>query len=433
MTDLLNPQIFGIIENTTSVVISYSSRFIALSLGIASILIMIVIAQEGYKLMVGDKSFDPIWWIRPLVMLLIITTWQTGGGRWVTEKRDFTVNGKTLGQLPVRVYEYGSLPTMVRTTFGPLEGMARETFAIRMAKLEESKKEKLRLLDEKWNELLNKGAEIEAGKEALDKTGNEEDESWLSSIDPSTWGESFKKEFASVKESIVNYTKVVLLQISSWVDKIIEWIGNLIWAIAVYATFMTKSLAIAFLTIFGPISFGLSVYDLWRDAWATWLMRFISFHLYGWVAYIVMTASCSIIDFGVRADIALLSQPGFPEAFSFNAIYTLFGYLVGAMAMKMVPEVVSWIVPTNASQAAGQFSSGLSGKTIGWGQAAAGAAVSLTSMAITKGKSAGGKTSSPSSSGSPKPSIGGAGTPSSSSGNGNSSSGKASSNSSSSK
>lgn len=361
MSYLLNQNIFTIIQNMSSIVLGYTGKFMSLSLGIASILIMFVIAQESYKLMLG-KPFDVMWWIRPLLMLMIILTWQSTPSR--------------------SSYIQTSLPGIIRSMFGGLEGSAKTTFMTRMARLEERKKKKLELLDQKWTELSNKGAEAATAKDMLENADKEEKDSGVT-LNPSTWTDAISKKFDSIKESMVVYSKMIVLYFSHWTDKVLEWVGNFIWAVSIYATFMAQSLGIAFLTIFGPLHFGLSVYDLWKDAWASWLMRFISFQFYGFVAYIVMTASCSLIDFGVQADIALLSQPGFPEAFSFNAIFTLFGYFIGAAAMKMVPEIVSWIVPTNSSQAMGQFSQGIS-STFGTAPAkfAVNSAVSLTGAAI---------------------------------------------------
>lgn len=350
MNYLISENIFNIITNMSSIVLSYTRYFMSLSLGIASILIMIVIAQEGFKLMTGSKSFDPLWWIRPILMLFIILTWQAGTG--------VVRGGSNTGWGGRYITIQGSLPGIINTTFGGLERRAKATFMSRMATLNERKKKKTELLRAKWDTLLNKGAEVEAAKEALKKQ-DEDDGLSLSDLSFDNLKESLSQSFESVKEGIVNYTKMILLELSHWTDMLFEWIGNFIWAVSIYATFMTQSLGLAFLTIFGPIHFGLSVFDVWKDAWASWLMKFISFHFYGWVAYIIMTASCSLIDFGIRSDIQLLSQPGFPEAFSFNALYTLFGYVVGALAMKMVPEIVSWMVPTNASQAAGAFQQGL--------------------------------------------------------------------------
>lgn len=350
MNYLLNDKIFWILDNTSALVKDNAQTFISLSLGIASILIMFVIAQEGFKLMSGNKSFDPLWWIRPLLMLFIILTWQAGDG--------YVQNG-SWGRVGRFVKVQGSLPGMVSSVFGGLEGSAKETFKAHMARVDELKKKKLNLLHAKWDSLIFKRAEVEAAKEALADSQKEDDGFSLSDLSLDNLKESLNQSFESIKEGLINFAKLTTLTLSSGLDKILEWIGNFIWAVAVYATFMTQQLCLAFLFIFGPIHFGLSIFDTWKDAWASWLMRFISFHFYGWVAYIIMTASTSLIEFGIQADIQLLEKPGFPEAFSFNALYTLFGYIVGAMAMKMVPEIVSWIVPTNTSQAAGAFQQGL--------------------------------------------------------------------------
>lgn len=334
MTFLLNSQILRIIQNMSSLVTAHTQYFMNLSLGIATILILIVVAQESYKLMLGGKSFDLMFWVRPMMMTLIIMSW----------------NGST------------SFPNIIKGIFSPISYKSAGRFYTATARLDTLKAKKNELLKAKWDLLIEKGAEVSASKEALSKVNKEENDNGSGIF--SDIKESISNTFNSIKNSIATWTKMIVLQISTWLDKLLEWIGNFIWAVSVYATFMTQSLGIGFLTLFGPISFGLSVFDIWKDAWASWLMRFISFHFYSFVAFVIMTASCSLIQFGVLADIKMLSQPGFPEAFSFNAVYTLFGYLVGALAMKMVPEVVSWIVPTNASSAAAQFSQGLSSATL---------------------------------------------------------------------
>lgn len=337
MEKLLDSDLFGLIKDMSILVRGETHLFMSLALGIASILLMIVVAKESYNLMLGNKSFDPIWWVRPLIMLMVILSWSTP---WKRSRIQ------------------GSLPNIIISVFGGLENHAETRFNIHMARVESLKQRKTELLRNKWDELLDKGADIETSKSSLDKVSKEEkDSGW--SLNPAEWPDALGREFDAIKQSIVNYSKMLLLEINHWVDVILEMFGNFVWAVAIYVTFMAKELSIAFLIVFGPISFGLSVYDLWRDAWASWLMRFISFQFYGWVAYTIMTASLALISYGIQLDIKILEQPGFPEAFSFNAIFTLFGYVVGALAMKMVPEIVSWIVPTNASQAAGAFQQSL--------------------------------------------------------------------------
>lgn len=351
MNTLLNPYIFEVIDNMRYLVVAYSHDFMEFSLALAGLLVFIVVVQESYKLMLLQKGFDLMFWVRPFVMITIIATW----------------NG-----LP---YEgkYQSFPGIIGAIFSPFSNASKGMFLDRTRTLNQLKEKKNDLLRQKWALLIEKGAEVSASKEALSNVHKEENDSGSGIF--SDIKESISNTFDSIKNSIATWTKMIVLQISTWLDKVLEWVGNFVWAIAVYATFTTQSLALGFLTLFGPIAFGLSVFDLWRDAWASWLMKFISFHFYSFVAYVIMTACCSLIEFGVKSDIKLLSEAGFPEAFSFNALYTLFGYFVGAMAMKMVPEIVSWIVPTNASSAAAQFSQGLSSGALAPAQMATSALV----------------------------------------------------------
>lgn len=345
MNELLDTNILEVIRSMGGSIRASSGSFVNLSLQLSSLLLLFVIAREGFNLMLGNKSFDPIWWIRPILMVIIIGGW----------------NASSKG----RVQQ--SLPLAVNAVFGGFENGAKSRFTQHLSVLDNLKKKKSDALHAKHIELIEMRAQMEAARKAKEE---EMDKGLLDAMNPSEWMKSIKQSFEEAKEQFKNSLKLMALDISNFLDKIIEFIGNFIWRVALYTTLMIKELSLAFLFIFGPLSFALSVYDTWRDAWAQWLMRYISFQFYGFVAYTIMTGSLMLISYGVQNDIKVLSQPGFPEAFSFSAIYTLFGYVVGAFALKTVPEVVSWIVPTNASQAATQFTSGVAGAITGAATAA---------------------------------------------------------------
>ena len=340
MNELLDTNILEVIRSMGGSIRASSGTFVNLSLQLSSLLLLFVIAREGFNLMLGNKSFDPIWWIRPILMVIIIGGW----------------NASSKG----RVQQ--SLPLAVNAVFGGFENGAKSRFTQHLSVLDNLKKKKSEALDAKHKEILELRAQMEAARKSKEE---EVDKGMLDAMNPAEWMKSIKQSFEEAKEEFKDRLKLMVLDISNFVDKIIEFIGNFIWRVALYTTLMIKELSLAFLFIFGPLSFALSVYDTWRDAWAQWLMRYISFQFYGFVAYTIMTGSLMLISYGVQNDIKVLSQPGWPEAFSFSAIYTLFGYIVGAFALKIVPEVVSWIVPTNASQAATQFTSGVSGAITG--------------------------------------------------------------------
>lgn len=340
MNELLDTNILDVIRSMGGVIRASSGTFVNLSLSLSSLLLLFVIAKEGFNLMLGNKSFDPIWWIRPLLMVIIIGGWNA----------------------TPRARVHNSLPLAVNSVFGGFENTAKSQFTRHLSVLDNLKKKKSEALDAKHKEIIEMRAKMEAARKAASE---EQEKSITEALSPSEWMKSMKEGFEEAKDQFKNVLKLMTLDISNFVDKILEFIGNFIWRVALYTTLMIKELSLAFLFIFGPISFALSVYEIWRDAWAQWLMRYVSFQFYGFVAYTIMTGSLMIISYGVQNDIKVLSQPGYPEAFSFSAMYTLFGYLVGAFALKIVPEVVSWIVPTNASQAATQFTSGVSGAITG--------------------------------------------------------------------
>lgn len=327
MSPILDPAILRVILTISGFLTNFAAYFVHFSKGIGAVLVLIVVAKEAYKMMAEHKSFDLLFWIRPLLLSFAISTWP-------------------------------AIPLAINGACSFFEKKAQAQYQYWDNMLGALRQEKIDLMSKKWDELLNASSEIEASKKAIESNSKGEEEGGLT-LNPSTWKESISKSFDNVKQSIINYTKVIVLQLSTWVERLLEWIGNVIWMIAVFCTLFAKELSIGFLIIFGPISFGFSVLGLWKDAWATWFTRFFSFQFYGFVAYLIMACSLQIIQLGLKSDIAILKQPGFPEAFSFNAAYTLFGYLIGAFAMKMVPEIVSWIVPTNSSQAASHFSSGL--------------------------------------------------------------------------
>lgn len=332
MNELLDTNILRVISVVGNAIQTSAWAFMALARNVATLLVLLVIAREAFNLMTGNKQFDLLWWLRPMVMVIIISSWTA----------------------------YPSLPSFISITFGRFERSAERRFTSQLTTLDVLKKKKSEALDAKHKELLERRAEAEAAKKG--EEGNAEEGI---SLNPSEWMQSIKQGFEDAKEQFKNGLKLLVLDISNFLDKILEFIGNFIWRVALYSTLMIKEISLAFLFIFGPLSFALSVYDPWRDAWAQWVTRYISFQFYGFVAYHIMTASLMIISYGVQNDIKVLSQPGFPEAFSFSAMYTLFGYLVGAFALKIVPEVVSWVVPTNTSQAASQFTSGVSGAITG--------------------------------------------------------------------
>lgn len=102
---------------------------------------------------------------------------------------------------------------------------------------------------------------------------------------------------------------------------------------------------------------------IWKDNWASWLSRYLSFCLYGFVAYMIMAAAMQLFKYGIQVDIKQLSTPGLPSIFNYNYLYSLVAAVVGGYGLKMTPEIVSWIFPTGTSQAVNAFVNGIQRST----------------------------------------------------------------------
>lgn len=321
--EILDKAITEIIKATTPFVTSRSGDFVLYAKAIAGLLVLFVVAQEAYKMIAKQEPLDLLFWLRPLVISIILGSWPF-------------------------------LPNVINNIGHGLNATGLSVFERATLDLDKLKAKKEKLLEAKWDSISHIKAELNTAKEAL------EEKDWGDKIYDATIGaakEAIENKIEETVNTLVNRGKLFVFEVGNFFSKILEWIGGFVWQISVLMTMFSMHLSIAFLTVFGPIAFGFSVFDTWRDAWATWLMRLFSFQFYGWVAYVIISASAQIVRLGVEHDIAVLSQPGFPQPFNFSTCYTLFGYIIGAYAMKMVPEIVSWIVPTSASQAAANFAS----------------------------------------------------------------------------
>ncbi len=133
MNELLDTNILEVIRSMGGSIRASSGTFVNLSLQLSSLLLLFVIAREGFNLMLGNKSFDPIWWIRPILMVIIIGGW----------------NASSKG----RVQQ--SLPLAVNAVFGGFENGAKSRFTQHLSVLDNLKKKKSEALDASIRKSLN--------------------------------------------------------------------------------------------------------------------------------------------------------------------------------------------------------------------------------------------------------------------------------------
>lgn len=106
------------------------------------------------------------------------------------------------------------------------------------------------------------------------------------------------------------------------------------------------------LSILGPLSFALAVYDGFQNTLSTWLSRYICIYLWLPVSDLFSGILTRIRMLILRGDIAQLQDPSYiPD--SGNTIYVIF-MLIGIVGYFCVPTVASWIVQAGGAGAYGK-------------------------------------------------------------------------------
>ena len=125
------------------------------------------------------------------------------------------------------------------------------------------------------------------------------------------------------------------------------------------------------LSILGPVSFALAVYDGFQSTLTTWLSRYICIYLWLPVSDLFGAVLSRIQILMLQQDIENMQDPAFiPD--SSGKVYCIF-MIIGIIGYFCVPTVSSWIIQAGGAGAYGQKANG-AGKMAGNGAAAVGGA-----------------------------------------------------------
>ena len=110
-----------------------------------------------------------------------------------------------------------------------------------------------------------------------------------------------------IVDKIQNLGIYVVGKIRQILFSFFETIIITIWQAIVYLImFLGMIFFKSILAIVGPLAFAFSLLPSWRDAWSTWVSKYISVSLYGFIAYIDLAVSMAIIQYGIEDDIDVL-------------------------------------------------------------------------------------------------------------------------------
>ena len=161
-------------------------------------------------------------------------------------------------------------------------------------------------------------------------------------------------------------------------EKVRQWFRELLELFFQAASLLIDTLRTFFLivlSILGPISFALAVWDGFHASLTQWFVRYISIYLWLPVSDLFSSVLARIQVLMLQQDIEQLSDPSFiPD--SSNAVYITF-LIIGIIGYFTIPTVANWIVQAgggagnygrNVNQAAGRTGSvaaGAAGAVIG--------------------------------------------------------------------
>lgn len=180
------------------------------------------------------------------------------------------------------------------------------------------------------------------------------------------WMDKIEYSVTHLGNTIENFTKraaiVTETKITEWANLIIRFIGEAIFQIAYYALLIMQLVFMKLLATFAPLMFALSIVPPWSNAWSQWVSKYVSLSLWGFVIYLCVYYADAILLYTLEKDIkAYTALIGSTNIGTWESIGTLgmqgigstcmyfVGMCIGAVLLKSVPEVCSWLIPGGVS------------------------------------------------------------------------------------
>lgn len=127
-----------------------------------------------------------------------------------------------------------------------------------------------------------------------------------------------------------------------WFRQLIRDFFELLFNAAALTIDTLRTFFLVVLSILGPLSFALSVYDGFQSTLTSWISRYISIYLWLPVADLFSAVLSKIQELMLKTDIALLQDPSYVPDGS-NGVYIVF-LIIGIIGYFSIPTVAGWII-----------------------------------------------------------------------------------------
>lgn len=159
--------------------------------------------------------------------------------------------------------------------------------------------------------------------------------------------------------------------VKMWFRKLVRDFFELLFNAAGLTIDTLRTFFLVVLSILGPLSFALSVYDGFHATLTSWISRYISVYLWLPIADLFSAVLAKIQGLMLEADIAALQDPNYiPE--EGGGIYIIF-LIIGIIGYFSIPTVAEWVIQSGGGASgamgginkAGTFAAGVAGGVAG--------------------------------------------------------------------
>lgn len=159
--------------------------------------------------------------------------------------------------------------------------------------------------------------------------------------------------------------------VKMWFRKLVRDFFELLFNAAGLTIDTLRTFFLVVLSILGPLSFALSVYDGFHATLTSWISRYISVYLWLPIADLFSAVLAKIQALMLEADIAALQDPAYiPD--EGGGIYIVF-LIIGIIGYFSIPTVAEWVIQSGGGTSgamggiskAGTFATGVAGGMAG--------------------------------------------------------------------
>jgi conjugative transposon TraJ protein len=172
-------------------------------------------------------------------------------------------------------------------------------------------------------------------------------EAWM--VDKEAWDEKLDDAGISNTRIAGMWAERQWYKIKTWFQKLILNFFELLYHAAALTIDTLRTFFLVALSILGPLSFALSVYDGFHATLTHWLSKYISVYLWLPVSDLFSAVLSKVQALMLTRDIARLQDPAFvPDGA--GGMYIVF-FIIGIIGYFSIPTVAGWIVQTGGGSA----------------------------------------------------------------------------------